>query len=58
MTSKPYLLLSSNVCVPSPEDTQVTERLKDACTIIGIDLLDHLIIGTDTFKSLKEANLL
>lgn len=48
----------SNVCVPSPEDTQVTERLKDACTIIGIDLLDHLIIGTDTFKSLKEANLL
>lgn len=39
---------------PSEEDKKVTERLKEACTIIGIDLLDHLIIGDDKFYSFKE----
>lgn len=48
----------SNVCDPSAEDIQVTERLKEACNILGIDLLDHLIICTDTFKSLKEAGVI
>ncbi|MFJ7921563.1 JAB domain-containing protein [Lysinibacillus fusiformis] len=48
----------SNVCDPSAEDIQVTERLKEACNILGIDLLDHLIICTDTFKSLKEASVI
>lgn len=31
----------SNVPTPSPEDIDVTNRLKEACTILGIDLLDH-----------------
>lgn len=48
----------SNVCDPSPEDIQVTERLVEAGKIIGIDVLDHLIICTDSFKSLKELKLL
>lgn len=48
----------SDVCDPSAEDIQVTERLKEACNILGIDLLDHLIICTDTFKSLKEAGVI
>lgn len=48
----------SNICDPSPEDIQVTERLKEAGTIIGIDLLDHIIIGTDTFKSLKDSGII
>lgn len=47
----------SNICDPSAEDIQVTERLKEAGNILGIDLLDHIIIGTDTFKSLKETGI-
>lgn len=43
---------------PSPEDIQVTERLKEAGNILGIDLLDHLIICSDSFKSLKEAGVI
>ncbi|MCY9545474.1 JAB domain-containing protein [Lysinibacillus xylanilyticus] len=44
----------SDIATPSPEDIEVTERLKDAGKILGIDLLDHLIICTDSFTSLKE----
>lgn len=41
--------------VPSPEDIDVTERLKNAGDIIGIDLIDHLIIGDNgRFVSMKE----
>ncbi len=39
---------------PSPEDIEVTKRLIEAGEIIGIDVLDHLIIGEDDFVSLKE----
>ena len=39
---------------PSPEDIEVTERLAEAGKIIGIELLDHLIMGDSTFISLKE----
>ena len=35
----------------SPEDIAVTKRLKEAGGIMGIELLDHLIIGEDTFVS-------
>lgn len=44
----------SNVTTPSSEDIEVTNRLKEAGSIIGIDLLDHLIICEDSFLSLKE----
>lgn len=44
----------SNIAAPSPEDIEVTERLHEAGKILGIDLLDHLIICTDSFTSLKE----
>lgn len=42
----------------SPEDVQVTERLVQAGRILGIDVLDHLIITHDNFKSLKEEGLM
>ncbi|WP_042476479.1 JAB domain-containing protein [Bacillus ndiopicus] len=48
----------SNICDPSPEDLEVTERLKKACNILGIDLMDHLIICTNNFKSLKEIGVI
>ncbi|NEU30587.1 DNA repair protein RadC [bacterium LRH843] len=39
---------------PTPEDIDVTKRLVEAGKIIGIDVLDHLVIGEDSFVSLKE----
>ncbi|TWT26263.1 DNA repair protein RadC [Planomicrobium sp. CPCC 101110] len=39
---------------PSPEDIDVTKRLMEAGSIIGIELLDHIIIGDHQFTSLKE----
>lgn len=39
---------------PSREDIEVTKRLSEAGKIIGIDLLDHIIVGIDRFISLKE----
>ena len=39
---------------PSAEDVQLTRRLADAGQLIGIELLDHLVIGDNRFISLKE----
>ncbi|MGN7763227.1 RadC family protein [Paenibacillus sp. P46E] len=39
---------------PSPEDISLTARLLQAGEIVGIDVLDHLIIGDSSFVSLKE----
>jgi DNA repair protein RadC len=43
---------------PSPEDIQVTKRLCEAGELMGIDVLDHIIIGDQTYISLKEKGLL
>lgn len=43
---------------PSQEDIDVTKRLAEAGSIIGIEVMDHLIIGEDTFISLKEKGYL
>ncbi|MBJ6360906.1 RadC family protein [Paenibacillus sp. GCM10012307] len=42
---------------PSPEDIGLTERLRDSGTLLGIELLDHIILGDGTFTSLKERGL-
>lgn len=39
---------------PSPEDIEVTQRLTEAGKIMGIEMLDHVIIGDHQFVSLKE----
>ena len=38
---------------PSEQDIEITKRLSEAGDILGIELLDHLIIGDDTFQSLR-----
>ena len=43
---------------PSQEDVAVTKRLMQAGEIMGIDLLDHIVIGDGTFVSLKERGLI
>lgn len=39
---------------PSQEDIHVTKRLKEAGEMLGIDLLDHIVMGDGRFVSLKE----
>lgn len=43
---------------PSKEDIEVTKRLVEAGKIIGIDVLDHIIVGDETFISLKEKGII
>ena len=38
---------------PSKEDVNISLRIKEAGKIIGIDLLDHIIIGDNRFIALK-----
>ena len=44
----------SGNATPSPEDIEVTKRLQEAGYIIGIELIDHVIIGDHQYISLKE----
>ena len=39
---------------PSPDDFEVTHRLAAAGRLLGIDLLDHIILGDYRYCSLKE----
>jgi len=38
---------------PSPEDLAITRRLADAGTLLGIELLDHVVFTFRAFVSLK-----
>jgi DNA repair protein RadC len=42
---------------PSPEDIRVTRSIVEAGDLLGIEVLDHLIIGHQRFISLKERGL-
>lgn len=43
---------------PSSEDINITHRLKECGKLLGIEILDHLIIGNGTYISLKEKGIL
>jgi DNA repair protein RadC len=43
---------------PSGEDVALTRRLCSAGTLMGIEVLDHLVLGAGRFVSLKERGLL
>jgi DNA repair protein RadC len=42
---------------PSNEDIEITRRLFDAGKMMGIEVLDHIIIGDGNYVSLKELTL-
>jgi DNA repair protein RadC len=42
---------------PSPEDVEVTRSVVEAGSLLGIEVLDHLVIGHQCFVSLKERGL-
>ena len=43
---------------PSKEDLQLTQRLVSVGELIGIHVIDHLIISSEGYVSLKQRNLL
>ncbi len=43
---------------PSENDILLTKRIKSAGELIGIELLDHIIIGNNCYKSFAEEKLL
>ena len=43
---------------PSPEDAAITRELTQAGKLLGIELLDHIVIGGERFVSLKERGLM
>lgn len=42
---------------PSMEDLEITKRINEAGKLLGIELLDHIIIG-DGYTSLKEQGII
>ncbi len=42
---------------PSPEDAAITRELAKAGKLLGVELLDHVVIGGERFVSLKERGL-
>ena len=43
---------------PSREDRLITRRIQDAGALIGIELLDHIIIGNNCYVSFREEGML
>ena len=43
---------------PSPEDQRLTTRLVNAGEMLGIPVLDHIIVGRDSYMSFADEGLL
>lgn len=43
---------------PSSEDISLTQRIKESGKLLGIELLDHIIIGNGNYVSLKEKGII
>jgi len=39
---------------PSPEDVELTRRLRDVGNLLGIPIIDHVVIGDGKFRSIAE----
>ena len=51
--------LGSGDLAPSDDDMEITNRLVDAGKLLGIEILDHIILGGNgSFLSFRERNLL
>ncbi len=48
----------SGDCEPSEEDLKITRRLVEAGRILGIEVLDHIVIGSRNHMSFKERSLI
>lgn len=44
----------SGSIIPSKADINLTEKVKEICMLMGIDFMDHIIIGDNQFYSFEE----
>lgn len=44
--------------IPSKEDRKSQKKMSDAGNIIGINLLDFIIVGKDSYYSFKEERIM
>jgi DNA repair protein RadC len=42
---------------PSPEDLQLTRRLREVGAVLGIPIVDHVVVGDRGFRSIAELGL-
>jgi DNA repair protein RadC len=42
---------------PSQEDVEVTRRLVEAGRLLGIEVLDHVVVGDNRYVSFKEKGI-
>lgn len=48
----------SGDCTPSKEDIAITKHINDGAKLMGVNLLDHIIVGDTTYYSFRENGLL
>jgi DNA repair protein RadC len=48
----------SGIVDPSEDDIEITKRLVDAGKLLGIDVLDHVIVGDTGYFSFKNKNII
>ncbi|MFQ5709978.1 MAG: DNA repair protein RadC [bacterium] len=48
----------SGIPEPSEEDRRITRKLKTACEMVGIAMLDHIIIGKNGYYSFADSGLI
>ena len=62
MEAVPHVIVAHNHpsgdATPSPDDVAVTRDLAQAAKLLGIELLDHVVIGRDGVVSLKDRGLI
>jgi DNA repair protein RadC len=56
------IIISHNHCSgsikPSQQDLELTQRIKNACEIFNIRLLDHVIMTSEVYTSFAEEGIL
>ena len=48
----------SGNCVPSEQDIQITKKLKEACKLMDMNLLDHLIVCDKKYYSFGDEGII
>ena len=43
---------------PSRDDIEITKRIREAGELLGIQLLDHIVVGNDIYCSMQERGIL
>jgi DNA repair protein RadC len=43
---------------PSPEDLDITRRLREVGEVMGIRVLDHVVIGRDRYFSFSDKGMM